>query len=522
MSEDQKKQLEQQLWNIANTLRGKMDADEFRDYILGFIFFKYLSEKMHLYANKLLLEDGIKYTDVNENTADGKEYLKAIQEEALSKLGYFLKPTELFSAITAKGNSQAGGDTSIIEELGDILNNIESSTMGTESEDDFGKLFEDLDLTSSKLGKTDEQKNELISKVLYHLDQIDFQLENTEIDVLGDAYEYLISQFASGAGKKAGEFYTPQEVSKILAKIVTLGKDRLKSVYDPTCGSGSLLLRVAKEVKEVSAFYGQEMNRTTYNLARMNMILHNVHYKKFDIKQEDTLEHPQHIDERFEAIVANPPFSAKWSANPLHLSDDRFSQYGKLAPTSKADYAFVQHMIHHLDENGTMAIVLPHGALFRGGAEGHIRKYLIEDCNYLDAVIGLPANVFYGTSIPTCILVFKKCREHSENILFIDASEHYEKVKTQNVLREEDIEKIVSTYRNRTTEDKYSYVATMDEVIENEYNLNIPRYVDTFEEEEPVDLEVVSNELESLESEMGETDKSISDFCKELNIKAPF
>ena len=522
MSEDQKKQLEQQLWNIANTLRGKMDADEFRDYILGFIFFKYLSERMRLYGDKLLKEDGINYTDINENTADGKEYIQLIQKEALSKLGYFLKPTELFSVISAKGNSQSGGDTSILEELGDILNSIESSTMGTESEDDFGKLFEDLDLTSSKLGKTDEQKNKLISKVLYHLDQIDFQLENTEIDVLGDAYEYLISQFASGAGKKAGEFYTPQEVSKILAKIVTTGKDKLKSVYDPTCGSGSLLLRVAKEVKEVSAFYGQEMNRTTYNLARMNMILHDVHYKKFDIKQEDTLEHPQHIDERFEAIVANPPFSTKWSANSLFMSDERFSQYGKLAPSSKADYAFVQHMIHQLAENGTMALVLPHGALFRGAAEGHIRKYLIEDRNYLDAVIGLPANIFYGTSIPTCILVFKKCREHSENILFIDASEHYVKVKTQNVLREEHIEKIVSAYSDRTTKDKYSYVASMDEVIENEYNLNIPRYVDTFEEEEPVDLEVVSNELQSLESDMADTDKSISDFCDELNIKAPF
>jgi type I restriction enzyme M protein len=522
MSEDQKKQLEQQLWNIANTLRGKMDADEFRDYILGFIFYKYLSEKMHLYANKLLQEDGVKYTDINENTYDGKEYIELIQKEALSKLGYFLKPTELFSVISAKGNSQSDGEISILEELGDILNSIESSTMGTESEDDFGKLFEDLDLTSSKLGRTDEQRNQLISKVLYHLDQIDFQLENTEIDVLGDAYEYLISQFASGAGKKAGEFYTPQEVSKILAKIVTLGKDRLKSVYDPTCGSGSLLLRVAKEVKEVSAFYGQEMNRTTYNLARMNMILHNVHYKKFDIKQEDTLVNPQHIDERFEAIVANPPFSSDWSANSLFMSDERFSQYGKLAPKSKADYAFVQHMIHQLSENGTMVIVLPHGVLFRGAAEGHIRKYLIEDRNYLDAVIGLPANIFYGTSIPTCILVFKKCREHSENILFIDASEHYEKVKNQNVLREEHIEKIFRTYCNRTNEDKYSYVATMDEVIENEYNLNIPRYVDTFEEEEPVDLEVVSNKLQSLESDMADTDKTISEFCKDLNIKAPF
>ena len=522
MSESHKQQLEQQLWNIANTLRGKMDADEFRDYILGFIFFKYLSERMHLYADKLLVEDGIKYDSIDENTPNGKEYLEAIQEEALGKLGYYLKPSELFTNIAAKGNSLEGGDTFILEDLTTILKNIESSTMGTESEDDFGNLFEDLDLTSTKLGKTDEQRNTIISKVLSHLDKIDFQLENTELDVLGDAYEYLISQFASGAGKKAGEFYTPQEVSKILAKIVTTGKDKLKSVYDPTCGSGSLLLRVAKEVKEVSAFYGQEMNRTTYNLARMNMILHDVHYKKFDIKQEDTLEHPQHIDERFEAIVANPPFSADWSANSLFMSDERFSQYGKLAPKSKADYAFVQHMIHQLAENGTMALVLPHGALFRGGAEGHIRKYLIEDRNYLDAVIGLPANIFYGTSIPTCIFVFKKCREHSENILFIDASEHYEKVKTQNVLREEHIEKVISTYRNRTTEDKYSYVATMDEVIENDYNLNISRYVDTFEEEEAVDLEVVSNDLQSLEIDMTDTDKTISNFCNELNIKAPF
>jgi type I restriction enzyme M protein len=380
MSEDHKKQIQQQLWNIANTLRGKMDADEFRDYILGFIFFKYLSEKMHLYADNILSEDGVLYKNIKESSQDGKDYLEAIRDAALGKLGYFLKPSELFSQIAERGNSSQ--DNFILEDLSNILNNIEQSTMGTDSEDDFGNLFEDLDLTSTKLGKTEEQKNTLISKVLYHLDQIDFQLENTEIDVLGDAYEYLISQFASGAGKKAGEFYTPQQVSMILAKLVTIDKEKLKSVYDPTCGSGSLLLRVAKEVKEVSAFYGQELNRTTYNLARMNMILHDIHYKKFDIKQEDTIEHPQHLDQRFEAIVANPPFSAQWSANPLHLSDERFSQYGKLAPKSKADYAFVQHMIHQLAENGTMAIVLPHGVLFRGAAEGHIRKYLIEDCNY--------------------------------------------------------------------------------------------------------------------------------------------
>ena len=310
MSDSHKKQLEQQLWNIANTLRGKMNADEFRDYILGFIFYKYLSEKMHLYANKLLKEDSIKFEDIDENSEEGQEYLEAIREESVLQLGYFLKPSELFHAIAKRGNGN-GNKNFILDDLQKILNNIEQSTMGTESEDDFDKLFEDLDLTSTKLGRTEKDKNTLIAKVLSHLDAIDFQLEDTESDVLGDAYEYLIGQFASGAGKKAGEFYTPQEVSKILAKLVTTGKTKLKSVYDPTCGSGSLLLRVAREVKEVSSFYGQELNRTTYNLARMNMILHDVHYRKFDIRQEDTLERPQHIDERFEAVVANPPFSAK-------------------------------------------------------------------------------------------------------------------------------------------------------------------------------------------------------------------
>jgi type I restriction enzyme M protein len=379
-----------------------------------------------------------------------------------------------------------------------------------------------MDLNSTKLGKSPDARNEIISKVLSHLDKIDFQLDHTELDVLGDAYEYLIGQFASGAGKKAGEFYTPQEVSTILAMIVTTGKTRLKSAYDPTSGSGSLLLRIARQVKEVTMFYGQEMNRTTYNLCRMNMILHGVHYRKFDIKQEDTLEHPQHLGLTFEAIVANPPFSAEWSANPLFTSDDRFSQYGRLAPSSKADFAFVQHMIHHLAENGTMAIVLPHGALFRGGAEQHIRKYLIEDRNYLDAVIGLPANIFYGTSIPTCIMVFKKCREQPEDVLFIDASNDFEKVKTQNVLRQEHIDKIVNTYRNRTEIEKYSKRASLQEIITNDYNLNIPRYVDTFEAEENIDIEAIANELKALETATKETDKSIATFCIELNISTPF
>lgn len=449
----EKQKLEQRLWGIANTLRGKMGADDFRDYILGFIFFKYLSEKMHTYADQILQPDGIHYADIDESETTGQAYLKAIRVEALETLGYYLKPSELFSEMAKRGSSD-GKANFILDDLTQVLNHIAQSTMGTDSEDDFDNLFEDMDLSSSKLGKTENAKNELIVKVLTHLNEIDFRLDDSESDVLGDAYEYLIGQFAAGAGKKAGEFYTPQQVSSILAKIVTTGKKRLKSVYDPTCGSGSLLLRVVKEVKDVGGFYGQESNPSTYNLCRMNMIMHGVHYRKFDIENDDTLERPQHIDDRFEAIVANPPFSAKWSANLLFMSDDRFSAYGKLVPSSKADFAFVQHMVHQLDDvTGQMAVVLPHGVLFRGAAEGHIRKHLIADKNWLDAVIGLPANVFYGTSIPTCILVMKKRRgENSDNILFIDASQHFDKVKTQNILQPEHIDKIITTYRERRTE----------------------------------------------------------------------
>lgn len=520
MSEEQKKQLETQLWNIANELRGKMDADEFRDYILGFIFFKYLSEKQELFANKLLetetVKDYKKVTDVED--------LQAIREESLLKLGYFLKPNELFSFIAKKGNANTEDESNfILADLEHILNNIEQSTMGTESEDDFNKLFEDLDLNSTKLGRSTSARNSLIAKVLLHLDKIDFALEDADADVLGDAYEYLISQFASGAGKKAGEFYTPQQVSKILAKIVTTGKKRLKNVYDPTCGSGSLLLRVAREV-EVDEFFGQELNRTTYNLCRMNMILHDVHYRRFDIRQEDTLQEPQHIDKRFEAVVANPPFSAKWKGkdNPLNENDERFSQYGRLAPTSKADFAFIQHMIYQLAENGTMACVVPHGVLFRGAAEGTIREYLIKELNYLDAIIGLPANIFYGTGIPTAILVLSKCRVYDDNILFIDASQGFEKDGNKNKLLDEHIDAIIDTYRERKTIEKYSYVASLDEIAENNYNLNIPRYVDTFEEEEQIDLDEVANELKVLQNEIQETDATIADFCNQLNLKTPF
>lgn len=504
--------LESKLWAIADELRGNMDANEFKNYILGFIFYRYLSEKLEIHMNKELKEDELSF----EEAWDDDDYKNDLMEEGISALGYFLEPQFLFSNIIKKAK---------IEEfiLGDLiksLNYISNSSMGAESQEDFSNLFEDVDLNSSKLGRSDDDKNKLISKILLNLNDIDFKLEDTESDILGDAYEYLISQFASSAGKKAGEFYTPQEVSKILAKIVTLGKNKLRNVYDPTCGSGSLLLRVSKEA-EVGDFCGQELNQTTYNLARMNMILHGVKYGDFDIKQGDSLEYPQHIDTKFEAIVANPPFSAKWSADKSFLDDERFSAYGKLAPKSKADYAFVQHMIYHLDENGTMGIVLPHGVLFRGAAEGTIRKYLVGEKNYLDAVIGLPANIFYGTSIPTCILVFKKCREDDADVLFIDASKDFEKVKNQNKLRAEDIEKIVNTYVNREEIEKYSHNASLEEIKENDFNLNIPRYVDTFEEEEPIDLDEVVSELKKINKEMKDVDSEIKKYCEELGIRAP-
>ncbi len=525
MSEDQKKVLERQLWAVANTLRGKMNADEYKVYILGFIFYKYLSEKLEIYVNeKLLIREDFTYTDIHENTKDGKAQLDAIKTLTLEHLGFFLKPAELFSYLVKKGKGEIkGSEAFILEDLKNVLNTIEQTAMGTASEDDFKGLFDDVDLGSSKLGGREKEKNETVVEVITHLSGIDFKLADTKNDLLGDAYEYLIGEFAAGAGKKGGEFYTPAQVSRLLAMIVSEDKKTIRSAYDPTCGSGSLLLRLS-EYTDVKSYYGQELNPTTYNLARMNMILHGVRFDKFTIRQGNTLTTDMHEDLKAEAIVANPPFSAQWKGDtdPVLAQDDRFMQYGRLAPKSAADYAFVTHMLHHLADNGTMAVVLPHGALFRSGAEGQIRKYIIEKQNYLDAVIGLPANIFYGTSIPATILVFKKCRRDSEDILFIDASREFEKVGNQNKITDENIKKIFTTYKERKEVEKYSHKATVAEIQENEYNLNIPRYVDTFEEEVEIDLKAVAAELQALHKGEEALHAKIAEFCAELKIDTPF
>ena len=510
--QSQQAELQKQLWSIANSLRGNMDANDFKNYILGLIFYRYLSENLVNYVENVMLRNKIKYADMFKDKEQAQEFKSDLIEE--ENIGYCIEPEYLWSTLI--DNIKTGKFD--ISMLAKAVNVISESTLGNESEDDFENLFEDMDLNNSKLGRGEAERTKLISTIMLKIDDIDFHHEDAEIDVLGDAYEYLISNFAASAGKKAGEFYTPQQVSRILAKLVTLNKSKLQSVYDPTCGSGSLLLRVGKECK-VSSYYGQEFNSTTYNLARMNMLLHGVSFKHFDIKNDDTLERPRHLDMKFDAIVANPPYSANWSADPKFIEDERFSAYGKLAPKSKADFAFIQHMIYQLSDNGTMAVVLPHGVLFRGASEGVIRKYLIEEKNYLDAVIGLPANIFYGTSIPTCILVFKKCRENEDNILFIDASKDFEAGKNQNRLRDEDVDKIIETYKNRVEIEKYCHVASMSEIKENEYNLNIPRYVDTFEEEEEIDIKVVQQDLKDIDKQIAEVDKELNVYLKELGLE---
>jgi len=486
--QSQQAELQKQLWSIANTLRGNMDANDFKNYILGLIFYRYLSENLVNYVENTMLRNTKKYVDMFDDKNRVDDFKSDLIED--ENIGYFIEPDYLWSTLIDKIKT-GKFDISMLQKA---INSISESTLGNESEDDFENLFDDMDLNNMKLGKGEKERTKLISKVMLKIDDINFYYEEAEIDILGDAYEYLIGEFAASAGKKAGEFYTPQQVSKILAKIVTLDKNKIQSVYDPTCGSGSLLLRVGREAK-VATYYGQESISTTYNLARMNMLLHGISFKHFDIKNDDTLEKPRHIDMKFDTIVANPPYSASWSANSNFIEDERFSAYGCLAPTKPADYAFVQHMIYHLKDNGTMAVVLPHGALFRPKAEKEIRKYLIRTKNYLDAIISLPKNIFYGTKQATIIMVFKKCRENNDSIFFIDASKDYEKA-SQNIIRDSDVDKIIKTYKNRNNIDLYAKNVSIDDIEKNDFDLSMSKYIELeIKEKEYLSMEEINNRL---------------------------
>ena len=459
---EQQEKLHKDLWRIVDELRGSMQANEFRDYIFGLIMFKYLSEQLVKEVNGQLNVDGLTFEEALKDIDIKEELPKAMIES----LGYYISPENLFESMIKEIEN---GSFTIVN-LQNAINEFNENVMrNPESSHAFEHLFDGMDLTSTKLGKSDKDKTKVMSNLMSRIYEIDFEFgnEDTKIDILGEAYEYLLNMFSNEAGK-GGEFFTPSSISTILAKIVVGDKKEIKSVYDGTCGSGSLLLKVLNNDKgvKVHKVYGQERASLTHNLCRMNLLLNGLTHQDFDVRNGDTLENPMHIDEKFDVIVGNPPYSVKWSPTNDKLDDPRFKDCGKLAPKSKGDFAFVQHMLYQLKDNGTMAIVLPHGVLFRGQAEAHIRKYIIENQNVLDAVIGLPANIFNGTGIPTCILVLKKCRKNNDNILFIDASQEFAKGKNQNVVGKEHIDKIVKAYENRKNIDKFAYVATLEEIRE--------------------------------------------------------
>lgn len=505
-------ELSSKLWAMANDLRGNMEAYEFKNYILGLLFYKELSDRTEKFVAELLQEDNTTF----EAAWKDEEYKEAIVDEMLIKLGYVLEPKYLFPEMLELIRK----DEFSIDYFEEAINSIIASTQGQDSEADFDGLFEDMDLKSSKLGKEIKQRSKLIGKVLQTIDSIEVDLGDTDVDVLGTAYVTLIGLFAQTAGKKGGEFYTPTNMSKLVARLATVGLTKVLNVADCACGSGSLLLQVGEYV-DVAKYYGQELTSSTYNLARMNMILHGIDYKNFSIINVDTLEDDTTFaDEKYTIQVANPPYSTKWSADSRFMDDDRFSPYGKLAPSSKADFAFVQHMVYHMaNGDSRIAVLLPHGVLFRSGSEETIRKYLVNDLNVIDAIVGLPANCFQGASIPVCCLVLKKERNgNSDNICFIDASKEFESGKNQNFINENHIEKIVTAYSERKEIEKYCHIASMEEIEKNSFNLNIARYVDNFEEDEIIDISTVQENIRQHRAESEALDIEISNFFQQLGL----
>lgn len=508
---DNGKDLISVLWSGADILRSKMDANEYKDYLLGIVFYKYLSDSFLIKVYDLIYDEKPEsmvialdaYKDALED-----ESAEELKEQIKAECHYVIEPELTYTcfADTARNNSFNR------EQLQKAFNNIE------QSDPLFADLFTDIELYSNRLGTGDQKQSDTIASLIKEIDKAD--LLNSDADVLGNAYEYLIGQFASETGKKAGEFYTPQAVSKILTRIAIAGQENKKglSVYDPCMGSGSLLLNAKKYSTEPGyiRYYGQELMTSTYNLARMNMFLHGVAPENQMLRNGDTLDGdwPTGEETDFNMVLMNPPYSAKWSAAAGFLQDERFSDYGVLAPKSKADYAFLLHGLYHLKSNGTMAIVLPHGVLFRGAAEGKIREKLLRSGN-IYAVIGLPANLFYNTSIPTCIVVLKKHRE-GRDVLFIDASRKFDKGKKQNAMTDEHIESVIQLYENRETVEKESYLASFEDIEKNDFNLNIPRYVDNFEEEEEIDLNALLNDMQQTDQEIEQAQDQIVSLMKEL------
>lgn len=512
MQENFSRSLYQSLWASADILRSKMDANEYKSYLLGLVFYKYLSDKMLLKASDLLeleTDDVVQAQKNYEEAFNDEELHEDLVEAVKDDVSYIIDPKLTFTTLVSdihKGTFQ-------LEDLAQGFRDIEQSS------EIFENMFEDVDLYSKKLGSTPQKQNESISEVMKELSNLDIAHEG---DVLGDAYEYLIGQFASTSGKKAGEFYTPQPVSELMTRIVIQGKEDKKgfTAYDAAMGSGSLLLNIRNYSNEPGtiSYYGQELNTSTYNLARMNMILHGVSVENHHLHNSDTLDQDWPTEEptNFDAVLMNPPYSAKWSADKGFLDDPRFSPYGVLAPKSRADFAFLLHGYYHLKDTGKMAIVLPHGVLFRGNAEEKIRKILLDN-GAIDTVIGLPANIFYNTTIPTTVIILKKNRS-TKDVLFIDASKEFEKGRNQNLLKPKHIDKIVDTYIKREDVEKYAHVASFDEIVENDYNLNIPRYVDTFEEEEPIDIAELGRELVNLNAEIKQAEEEFLNMLDELEV----
>ena len=499
------------LWSGADILRSKMDANEYKDYLLGIVFYKYLSDTFLIKVYDLIYDEKPKSLKVALDAykeALEDESAEELKEQIKSECHYLIEPQLTYTCFADEARNNAFNR----ELLQKAFNNIE------QSDPLFVDLFTDIDLYSNRLGNGDQKQSDTISSLVKEIDKAD--LLNSDAEILGNAYEYLIGQFASETGKKAGEFYTPQAVSKILTKIAIAGQENKKglSVYDPCMGSGSLLLNAKKYATEPGyiKYYGQELNTSTYNLARMNMFLHGITPENQVLRNGDTLDGdwPTGEETDFNMVLMNPPYSAKWSATAGFLQDERFSDYGVLAPKSKADYAFLLHGLYHLKSNGTMAIVLPHGVLFRGAAEGKIREKLLRAGN-IYAVIGLPANLFYNTSIPTCIIVLKKHRD-GRDVLFIDASKKFDKGKKQNAMTDEHIEAVMELYSKRETVEKESYLANFEDIEKNDFNLNIPRYVDNFEKEEEVDINALLTQMDQTDKELEQAQGEFLSLLKDL------